>query len=256
VATVLHLAPHPDDEVIAAPGTLLALRDAGHRVVSLACSLGRPEQQARRRAELTDACERAGLELLIHEPPLDLSAGDDLGRARRALAASVERLVRQLDAPLVIAPSPHDRHHGHEVVGRAAVDALSWDGAPRLWLWGLWASLPLPTLYVAFGEDVLERALDAVRAHAGELARNDYVALVRARAIAGRVQGSEQVFGYGAAAPPGQFAEVLTEVAFAGTEWWAGVPRELDAGAPLAPVPRDRPLGWWLRAPGFGDRVR
>jgi LmbE family N-acetylglucosaminyl deacetylase len=27
---VLHLAPHPDDELIGAPATLMALRDAGH----------------------------------------------------------------------------------------------------------------------------------------------------------------------------------------------------------------------------------
>jgi LmbE family N-acetylglucosaminyl deacetylase len=246
VTTVLHLAPHPDDEVIAAPGTLLALRDAGHRVVNLACSLGRPEQHERRRAEVTEACARAGFELVVHDPPLGLSGTDDLAGAQRALTASVALLVEALGADLVIAPSPYDRHHGHEAVGRAAVAALASDGAPRLWLWGLWASLPLPTLYVAFGDDVLARALDAVRAHAGEVARNDYVALVRARAVVGRVQGAEQVFGYGAAARAGPFAEVLTEAWFAGGDWWAGAPRELDARAPLAPVPRDRSLGRWL----------
>jgi len=31
---VLHLAPHPDDEALGAPATLLALRDAGHRVIN------------------------------------------------------------------------------------------------------------------------------------------------------------------------------------------------------------------------------
>ena len=58
--TVLHLSPHPDDEVLGAGATLLGLREAGHRVINLACSLGRPEQQDRRRAEVTDACRRAG----------------------------------------------------------------------------------------------------------------------------------------------------------------------------------------------------
>jgi LmbE family N-acetylglucosaminyl deacetylase len=249
VATLLHVAPHPDDEVIAAPGTLLSLRDAGHRVVNLACSLGRPDQQARRRAEVTEACARAGFELVICDPPVALSARDDPAAAGRSVAATVAGLARRLEAAIVVAPSPHDRHHGHEAVGRAVVDALAHEGAPRLWLWGLWASLPLPTVYVAYGEEVLERALHAVRAHAGEVARNDYVALVRARAVAGRVQGSEQVFGYGTPARRGPYAEVLTEAEFAGGEWWAGAPRELDPARPLAPVPRTRPLGAWLSAP-------
>ena len=70
--TVLHLSPHPDDEVLGAGATLLGLREAGHRVINLACSLGRPEQQERRRAEVTEACRRAGFELIVHDPPLAL----------------------------------------------------------------------------------------------------------------------------------------------------------------------------------------
>ena len=68
--TVLHLSPHPDDEVVGMPATLMALRDAGWRVVNLACGLGRPAQHQRRRAEVEEACRRAGFELLPCEPPL------------------------------------------------------------------------------------------------------------------------------------------------------------------------------------------
>ena len=52
------------------PATLMALRDAGWRVVNLACGLGRPAQHQRRRAEVEEACRRAGFELLPCEPPL------------------------------------------------------------------------------------------------------------------------------------------------------------------------------------------
>ena len=48
----LHVATHPDDGLIGAPAALFALRDAGFRVVNLACGLGRSEQHARRAAEL------------------------------------------------------------------------------------------------------------------------------------------------------------------------------------------------------------
>lgn len=231
--TVLHVAPHPDDEVIAVPATLLGLRRAGHRVVNLACSLGRPPQHARRRREVAEACRRAGFELVVHEPPLAISSGDDHVQAERALAASVASLAGELGAALVVAPSPDDHHPGHEVVGRAVVSGLGFEGGPRLWQWGLWASLRDPTLYVPFGEAVLEEALHAVRAHAGEIERNDYVALVRARAVATRIQGSEQVFGYGSPGREGPYADVLAELVFAGGGWRRGEPRVPDLARPF-----------------------
>jgi LmbE family N-acetylglucosaminyl deacetylase len=253
--TVLHLAPHPDDEVIGAPATMLVLQDAGHRVINLACSLGRPDQHDRRRAEVTEACRRAGFELLFHEPPLGISGNDDLDAAQRSLTREVQRLVQQLDVDIVIAPTPQDGQHGHEVVARAARDALAAAGAPRLWMWAIWSDLPLPTLFVSFGEEELARASYALCAHAGEVARNDYVALLRSRAVASRVLGAERVFDFGAPGRVARYADLLTEVEFADEEWWAGAPRELDPGRPLAPVPRDRALGWWMAQPSVRQRL-
>ena len=45
--TVLHLSPHPDDEIAGMPATLMALRDAGWRVVNVAAaSAGRRSTSA------------------------------------------------------------------------------------------------------------------------------------------------------------------------------------------------------------------
>ena len=85
--TVLHLAPHPDDELIGAPATLMALRDADYRIVNVACSLGRREQRSRREAELREACRRAGFELIIPEHPVAISKDDDHAEAYEQLAA-------------------------------------------------------------------------------------------------------------------------------------------------------------------------
>ena len=226
--TVLHLSPHPDDEVIGAPALLLRMRDAGHRIVNLACSLGHREQWDRRRAEVEEACRRADFELLVLDPPALISSDDDLDLAQRTIAAETARLVRELDVALVVAPSPHDGHHGHEVVGRAARDALAVEGGPPLWMWAIWADLPLPTLFAPFGPSELERASYALSAHAGEVSRNDYVDLLRGRGVTGRVLGAERVFGFGTPGRDEPFAELLTEAAFAGGEWWAGAPREPD----------------------------
>ena len=86
--TVLHLSPHPDDEVLGAGATLLGLRDAGHRVINLACSLGRPEQQERRMVLfeiLVALFERAYI--LVYE--------DDMDKDETRLWASWEDYMRE-----------------------------------------------------------------------------------------------------------------------------------------------------------------
>ncbi len=254
--TVVHFAPHPDDEALGAPALLLALRRSGCRVINVACSLGRTEQSGRRAAEVAEACRRAGFELEILDPPVALSSGDDLEAAQATLTARLAELIDELGPDVVLAPSPHDRHSAHEVVGRAARDALARPGMPVLWLWGLWGELPLPTLFFGFGDAELDAALHVLGAHVEEVARNDYAALLRARAVASRVLGAERVFGFGAPARPLPYAELLTEVVFADGEWWAGRSRELRAPEGLEPIAGNRPLGWWMRAPSFTSRLR
>jgi LmbE family N-acetylglucosaminyl deacetylase len=220
VTCVLHLSPHPDDEVLGAGATLLGLRAHGHRVINLACSLGREDQRERRRAEVEDACERAGFELVVHDPPLGLSANDDAFAARKALAATVERLIADERVELVVSPDRDDAHHAHKTVAAVARTA----GVPW-WSWGLWRDLARPTLFSGFGEERLAALQHVLAAHRGELERNDYPELLRARAIAARVLGAERVFGFGASRRPEPYAELLAD---------GGPPRVLDLADPLS----------------------
>jgi len=226
---VLHLAPHPDDELIGAPATLMALRDAGHEILNVACSLGRPEQEETRRAELEEACRRAGFELLVPEE-------------------GFEAVLRERHADLVVGPSPHDRHPFHETVGRALVAARP----ERLWLWGLWGALPFPTTIVEFGENRLAAIQQALEAHASQLDRNDYRRLVAGRGLASAVLGAELVFGFGERGLAGPYAELTTEVVRVGDGWRLGAPRVLEPRDPL-PEPTEREIGGWLHAPSAVD---
>lgn len=235
---LLHLSPHPDDELIGAPATLMAMRDAGWRVVNLACGLGRPEQRERRLAELREACERAGFELRLGDP--------------EALAGSVRAAIAELEPAVVVSPCPQDRHPRHELVATAARAALEelGEGAPRWWMWALWGALPAPTLATGFEQARLEEVLAALGAHRGELARNDYRRLVHGRAEAGACLAPELLFGFGsAAAPRHAYAELLTEVVAGAGGWRLGTARWLDPGVPLPP-PSGRPAGAGL---GLGD---
>jgi LmbE family N-acetylglucosaminyl deacetylase len=233
VSAVIHASPHPDDELIGAGATLMALRDAGWRVVNVACSLGRPGDRDRRRAELIEACRRARFELEIPEGLPGIGRDDDLAAAQGALAGVLSAAIDRHGASLIVGPSPDDGHHGHEVVGRAIRDAVEARGLPfRLMFWGLWADLRSPNVLVGFDAERLAEIQAALSAHAGELARNDYDRLVRARAEMNAVLGAERVFGFGARRTACDYAELLTELTWDPSRGMLpSAPHELDANA-------------------------
>lgn len=252
---VLHLAPHPDDELLGAPATLMALRDAGHRVVNLACSVGRARDERRRRVELEDACALAGFELLVPERPAAISRDDDPMVAFEALVKLIREAIAGIEPQLVCSPTPHDRHPGHELVGRAARTAIGdCRQPPRWWMWGLWGPLPLPTLGTAFDKARLEEIYAALAAHRGELLRNDYRRLLEGRGKAYACLAPELLFGFGAAAARDvSYAELLTEAVRAEGRWLLGRPHWLDQRSPLA-EPSEKDVGEWLEAPSLSQR--
>jgi len=213
----------------------MALRDAGWRIVNLACSLGRPEQRVCREAELREACELAGYELRIPPRPISISGEVDGDVARAALKELVAREIAALEPAIVLSPALGDRHPGHRLVAEAVRDAiLERPQPPRWWMWELWGSLPRPTVGTLFDQTRLDEVLAVLAAHRGELARNDYRRFVRARAEMNVSLAAELLFGFGAAASPeAPYAELLTEVVRVGSRWLLGRPRWLDAAAPL-----------------------
>ncbi|WP_237573598.1 PIG-L deacetylase family protein [Mycolicibacterium lacusdiani] len=235
--TVVVVSPHPDDEILGAGATLALLKSHGWRVVNLACSLGKPADQQRRREELLEAATRIGFDTVIMDPPIPISSNDDLVHAEHLVSDALEELIDEVDAHLVVAPHPDDGHHGHEAVGRGVRRALARsERRVPWWMWGLWAELPSPTLYVPFGEATLATVARALNAHAGENARNAFHRLLPARAVAATVLGSERVFGFGAAqADPAPYAELLTEITFDGTSWHRGSPRIMNPASPEIP---------------------
>jgi GlcNAc-PI de-N-acetylase len=224
---VLHVSPHPDDEAIAAGMTLAMLARQGWRVVNLLLGAGRPGDEVRRRAEAAEAARRAGYELDVAPP--EATATPDA--CRQVVADAVVRHRPDL----LISPQPYDGHPAHEHAGRAVRDELeSLADPPTWWMWGLWADLARPTLYVPCAADDLSCALHVLAAYAGELARNDYGRLVSGRAASNAVLGSERIFGYGSAAASDlPFAELFTEAVRHDGGWYAGARRMLDVAAPL-----------------------
>ncbi len=254
--TVLHVAPHPDDEAVGCPGSLLHLLDRRWTVVSVIASLGFEGQWERRRAEAEEAASRAGFVPVFLDPPLTLDLDADLAAATRRLGAELPAIVKEHDATIVVSPSPHDVHHGHEAVGRGVQRALAaLPPTVRWWMWGVWGELPAPNLFYGFDQAVHDRALHILDAYAGELERNDYRPFLTGRAMANAVTGSERVFGFGApAATSLPYAEVVTEVRLLDGRFMASEPHFLDQG----PEPRAEyhvDLTPWLDSPSVREMV-
>jgi hypothetical protein len=115
--------------------------------------------------------------------------------------------------------------------------------------WGLWGDLPVPNVLVSFDPARLHEIRRALRAHTGELARNDFDRLLEGRAAANAVLGPERVFGFGSAGRPADYAELLTGVRWTPAEGWRlTAPQEFDGANPLRAEP-GADIGWWLHAP-------
>jgi hypothetical protein len=99
---------------------------------------------------------------------------------------------------------------------------------------------------------VLERAMAA---HAGELARNRYDELLRARLAGDAVLGSEQVFGFGTAGRAARAVQTYCETVWTAGGWRFGRPRALPGGDVLA-GPGERSAGGWLAGAGAQPRVQ
>lgn len=230
---LLAVAPHPDDEILGAGAAHIALARAGHEVRVYPVTLGRHADHERRLQELAQSCHVAGLELL-DVPPLDMSVGehDDLRAATARLAAALPAHLEGVD--VVSGPSPRDVHPAHEAIAGAIATAIEDAGAERrLWLWSIWGTVPRPTLWFPFHEELLDHQLAALAEHRSQVARGAFQRLVRGRAEAASVLGPELLYGFGLQAPDEPYAELLCEVALHDGLWLAGRERRLDPADPL-----------------------
>jgi LmbE family N-acetylglucosaminyl deacetylase len=253
---VVHVAPHPDDEAVGCPASLLHLHDRGWTVVNVIASLGFDEQHQRRRAEAEDAANRAGFVPVFLDPPLTLDLDADLALATHRIATELPAIVEEHHASIVVSPSPHDVHHGHEAVARGVQRALAaLPTSVRWWMWGVWGDLPAPNVFYAFDEGALNRAARILDAYSGELERNDYQRFLAGRAAANAVMGSERVFGFGShAASTLPYAELLTEVCLVDGRFVASHPHALDEGREPGPA-SSVDLTPWLDSPSVHELI-
>ena len=184
-ARMLVLAPHPDDETLAAGGFIAAQCAAGVEVVVVAVTDGEMAYSElsgvadvrlgeTRRQEQAEALARLGV-----------SARDivRLGLPDSDVAAHEQEIVDRVlplvsDSTQIIAPWPGDFHPDHEACGRAAEEIARRTGA-RLSYWFFWTwhrgtpellhGLDLRRFMLA--EDQMRAKAEALACHRSQLAR-------------------------------------------------------------------------------------
>jgi LmbE family N-acetylglucosaminyl deacetylase len=134
MATVLVIAPHPDDEVLGCGGVIARHSARGDRVQVVVVSRGAPdifppEEVEQTRIELTAAHQLLGVEdvhfLDFPAPRLDTVPG-------HVLAERLTRLVREIQPRTVYAPHWGDLHSDHKAVYWATMVATRPNGVPRV----------------------------------------------------------------------------------------------------------------------------
>jgi LmbE family N-acetylglucosaminyl deacetylase len=206
VATLLLVAPHPDDECLMAGFPLRAIEEWGTRVIVLPFSYGSKfERRRERQVELRRAVASLGFE--IFDPREDLLLNElSHDELARSLAAFVP------DA--VLFPHGGDGHPTHIRCSRQVSEGVAlWTNASRkrihLFESAYWQDLPDPNFMVDLTSDHVIRMGSALLEHRGEIDRNPYHLSLPAHLIDSRRKGVERVSGMGSHAGAGLFAQLL-----------------------------------------------
>jgi LmbE family N-acetylglucosaminyl deacetylase len=176
------VAPHPDDETLAAGGLIATQRSLEIPVTLLAVTDGEaaypgvPDLGTTRRVEQARAAEALGIN---HDAVIRLGLRDS------AVAESEPALADQIEAhisseTLLVAPWPRDPHPDHEACGRAAATAASRTGATLIffffWTWHRFRPEclnELPLRRLTLSADASSRRARALACHRSQLHRDE-----------------------------------------------------------------------------------
>jgi N-acetylglucosamine malate deacetylase 1 len=218
---VLFFAPHPDDECISGGLALRLMREAHFHVYNVAVTLGsKKERQAGRLAELKNACEYLGF---------DLIAAGETGLERVSLKtraqdarhwASCVRVIREIlerhRPRILIFPHETDWNSTHIGTHFLLMDALSQmpaDFECHLVMTEFWGAMPDPNVIIEIAPNDLADMMAATTFHVGEVQRNPYHLSLPAWMMDNVRRGAEVAGGQGNPAPDFAFA-VLNRLSY------------------------------------------
>ncbi len=222
----LFWAPHPDDECIMGALLLRMYQEMLMRAINVAVTLGsNKDRQVARLAELREACDFIGFELL----PMGLPNGlekvtfqtrtNDPGAWGR-MVGEVVKILTEEQPHTIFFPHVEDANGTHIGVHHLLMDALA--KMPREFECFVvetefWRPMAKPNLMVEVGEKDLADMIAALTCHKGEVERNPYHLTLVAWMMDNVRRGAELVGVQGGKAPDFLFATLYRLV-----KWSAG----------------------------------
>jgi N-acetylglucosamine malate deacetylase 1 len=202
-------SPHPDDECIVGGLALRLMREAGMRVINVAVTQGSNQaRQVARLAELKDACNYLGFELLQTAARglehINVKARGDAALTWPASVDIIASILAEHRPSIVFFPHDADWNSTHIGTHYLLVDALSRlppDFSCHVLETEFWGAMATPNLMVESSVTDLADMMTALSFHIGEVQRNPYHLLVPAWMQDNVRRGGELVGGQGGAAP-------------------------------------------------------
>jgi LmbE family N-acetylglucosaminyl deacetylase len=182
---VLVIAPHPDDDVLGAGGTMAAFADQGKKVFSVYVTDGRgsprqdpdisdEEMALRREKEAREALHAVGAMggFFLKKNSRELG-----GAEGRKLKEELAGIFDFMQPEGVLLPAPYERHATHQVCSQWSVEALRESGqTPFLHGYSLWGGFWGEKKRVVRDiSDFVSQKKEAVRAHASQLEYKQYL---------------------------------------------------------------------------------
>ena len=211
---VLIFSPHPDDEVIIGAVALRMMRESGFRVVNVAVTQGSNKaRQAERYAELQNACDHIGFDLVQTAPSgleqINLKGRDGNPESWSKSVETIADILREQQPHSILFPHDRDWNSSHIGTHHLVVDALTKLGPDfqcNTLETEFWGAMWDPNLMVESSAEDLGDLLAALSFHVGEVKRSPYHLLVPAWMQDNVRRGCEVALGQGGAAPDFRFA--------------------------------------------------
>lgn len=205
----LIFSPHPDDECIIGGLALRLMRETGMRVINVAVTQGSNKaRQAARLAELKDACDYLGFELLSTAPhgleSINVKSRTADSAAWRASVEIIAAILAEHRPRVIFFPHDADWNSTHIGTHYLLVDALAQlpsGFSCHVVETEFWGAMATPNLMVESSVTDLADMMTALSFHVGEVQRNPYHLLVPSWMQDNVRRGGELVGGQGGAAP-------------------------------------------------------
>lgn len=206
MATILVVAPHPDDEVLGVGGTVFRLKEEGHKVnLVLVTSISEgagweAEVIACKKLEIKNVIDFMGFEdvYFLNYPPTTLD-----GIRFSDLVGSLSAVLTKCQPQVLYIPYQHDIHSDHQVVFRAVISASKWfrqSSIRRIYSYETLSETGIcgmkhfsPNVYVDI-DKYISFKIEAMKKYSSELGLPPFPRSIDAITALAKIRGSESGF--------------------------------------------------------------